>query len=219
MEEKVPMGRMLDRTAILLDLGKTTDKPWWGRWRSASEKLGAVHNFSLAQKGTEIAAISTVMEPCDGVFHKGMRCRRTVVTFEDTAWTISTHPVRSTGEAMAGRFGKRWRKADRIVEATRDSPGIEGGYRIAHLANPSAWRYLGSMKVITADGTTVTLTPRTAGRRFLTGEAAEIKKVKRGYRLTPKYPVPLSAMLLHWHVMLGDIRIPRPDGGSGTKGK
>ena len=214
-EGRSPIGRMLDRPAELVDLGKIAPKLRWWRLDRVFEKVGAVHNFSLVQDGgTEVAAISTTMEPDDGSFRKGMRCRRTVVTFEDDAWTVITHAPRPQGGAKARRFLSRpWRREDRVVEVVRVSPGVGDGEQIAFLANPSTWRILGSMEVRTADGLSVILAPQTVGRRFVTGEKLTIKKIKGGYRLPPNTPLPLEAVLLHWHVMLGDIRVPRPGGG------
>jgi len=143
-----------------------------------------------------------------------MQCRRTVVTFEDDAWTIITRALRPRdGANVRGVLSRPWRREDRIVEVVGVSPGGGEGKRIAFLANPRAWRILGSNQVTTADGQSVILVPQTVGRRFVTGEKLIIKKIKGGYRFTPKTPVPLEAVLLHWHVMLGDIRVPRPDGG------
>jgi hypothetical protein len=206
---------MLDRPAELVDLGKTTGKFRWWRLKGVFKKVAVVHHFSLVQDGgDEVAAISTTMEPDDGSFHKGMRCRRTVVTFKDDTWTIITRAPRPQVEAKARRsLGKPWRREDRIVEVVGVSPGVNDGEQIAFLANPSAWRILGSNEVTTADGQSLILAPQTVGRRFVTGEKLTIKKIKGGYRFTPKTPVPLEAVLLHWHVMLGDIRVPRRGGG------
>jgi hypothetical protein len=216
IDQKPPMNRMLDRPAKLVDRGKSAGRvPWW-RLKGAFSKPGAVHNFSLLQDGgEEIAAVSTTLEPDDGSFRKGMRCRRTVVTFKDGEWKIITRAPRPQDEAKARSFvSKPWRREDRIVEVVTASPGAGEGEQIAYLANPSAWRILGSIQVTTADGQTVILAPQTVGRRFLTGEKLTIEKIRAGYRLTPKSPVPLEAVLLHWHVMLGDIRVPRPGGGN-----
>jgi hypothetical protein len=207
---------MLDRPAKLVDLGKSARSLRWWRLKGVFEKVGSVHNFSLRQDGgEEVAAVSTTMEPDDGSFRKGMRCRHTVVIFEDGEWTIITRAPRPQDEAKARRFvSKPWRREDRIVEVVEASPGVGEGERIAYLANPSAWRLLGSIQVTTADGQTVTLAPQTVGRRFVTGDKLTIERIKGGYRLTPKAPVPLEAVLLHWHIMLGDIRVPRPSGGN-----
>ncbi len=214
-EEKPPMRHMLDRPAELVDLGMTEGRLRWRRLKDMFEKVGAVHNFSLVVDGSnQVAAISTNMEPDDGSFRKGMRCRRTLVTFEDEMWTIITRAPGPRDEAKARSFlSKPWRREDRIVEVVGVLPGGGEGEQIASLANPSAWRIFGSMEVTTADGLSVVVTPQTVGRRFVTGEKLTIKKLKRGYRLMPKAPVPLEAVLLHWHVMLGDIQVPRPGSG------
>lgn len=214
-DQKPPIRRMLDRPAKLVDLGKSAGSLRWWRLKGVFEKVEAVHHFSLLQDGgEEVAAVSTTMEPDDGSFRKGMRCRRTVVTFKDGEWTIITRAPRPQDEAKERRFlSKPWRREDRIVEVVGASPGVGEGEQIAYLANPSAWRLLVSIQVTTADGQTVILVPQTVGRRFLTGDKLTIERTKEGYRLTPKSPVPLEAVLLHWHVMLGDIRVPRPSGG------
>lgn len=213
------MRRVLDRPARLVDLGRTEPQPRWRLYlqqvKSTVENVGPVHRFRLVQDGDEIAEISTAMEPDEGSLLKGTRCRRTTVQFGDDVWTVHTRILPRRGRAETRGPGKRrWAREDRVVDVSRDPHGAGEAQLIATLANPSSWRLLGSIEVTTADGESVTLTPQSVGRRFLSGPALTINKIQGGsYVFTPKTPVPLEAALLHWHIMLGDTRFPRPGGG------
>ena len=218
-DEEARKRPMLERPSKLVELGEVAEQRGWWRLRPTASKGPVSQSLSLVQDGEEIATVSTTLQPDTGAGRKGLQCRRTEVRFTDESWIIRTHvppPPDRTRARTARR--RRWRE-DRIVEALRASPeGVDEGDRIAFLSQPSAWSLMRPVTVETVDGLSVTLTPQSAGRRFLTGEMVSIRKVKGGYSLTPKSPVPYAAALVHWHVMLGDLRPPRPGWGSPAAG-
>ncbi len=210
----LPQG-MLDRPAELIDLDKV-GKPWWRTW------YGVGKNFSLVQDGTEIAAISTAMEPVDAIAiehgtYKKTKRRRTEVALKGTRWTILTQAPIPRRDFKVRGDKSFWDYRNRIVTVKdRDE-------QIAYFTNPD-WITTGRSfgrgreepEVVTASGESITLkhSYQWGEGHMWTGEALTIKKVKRNYRLTPESPVPLEAALLHWHLILEDW-VGEPSGGGG----
>lgn len=208
--------KILNSRAQLLDMGISEPRPRWSwylkRLKGAFQEPKPVHHYRLVQDGNEIASVATTMEPDDNSPAMDTLSRRTVVTFPDEAWTVRTRLRPPRGPAASQRSRKRrWMREDRTVEVVR-SPA--NGEPLASLADPSSWKLLGPIEVTTSHGESVVLRPQSVGRRLLSGEALSIKRTPGGgFVVTPKAEVPLEAVLLHWHVMIGDIWVPRPGGG------
>ena len=195
--------------------------------------------FSLEADGTESARITT--EHVDDTLRespsRGVMLRRTEVDFYDggSRWIISA--VVPEPEQVAGQVrGKRWiaeqtlglRVANRRL-VVLEYPDEVGGHghrpvKVAETSGRFADKGKGRNNAVSVaiGGLRYKLSPAAEKRRGRVGDDTAIRRaslVPHGLWHSPwvvnaESPVPLAAVLVHWHLLMGDV-IHLGGGGGG----
>ena len=159
--------------------------------------------FVLTVQGREVARITTSLK--DSAFEYAASDRETRADFtDDRLWVIrAVEPGPRVSRTPIG---------DRIVTV------LENNRPVAHTDGPLPPRSKDRTCTVVAMGTRFTLSPTWKARSGTIDEQATLRRdssLRSQWSVTAHEPVPLSVVLLHWHLLLGDWK-PESSRGDGA---
>lgn len=182
----------------------------------------ARRSYELIFEGQEAAQITTSLQPAEtwrgrssskpGFMQSGSTIRagsvrETRVFFANSpAWVIRTVEGVGTRERQKTRYGTSFTSGEGI---NRVITVLEDDQQIASSDGPIPTKSLLSSKgsfVAVAAGRRFTLSLRWKARQGTINEQGTLRRDGRIWSLSAREPVPLSVVLLYWHVLLGDWR-------------